>query len=97
MSILIRGVEMPERCFECPLIDATDGFWCSAADKDLRKEHGINLSKPDWCPLRHIPDDTAFIDAKALVKSFVPKQAYFTEAIIEKFWNHELVLRGDKL
>ena len=51
MSFIVKGMEMPKRCFECPIIDATDGFWCSATDKDLRKEHGINLSKPDWCPL----------------------------------------------
>ena len=55
MSVIVKGMEMPKRCFECPIIDATDGFWCSAADKDLRKEHGINLSKPVWCPLRPLP------------------------------------------
>ena len=56
MSVIVMGMQMPKRCFECPIIDATDGFWCSAADKDLRKEHGINLSKPDWCPLRPLPE-----------------------------------------
>ena len=56
MSVIVTGMEMPVRCFECPIIDATDGLWCSAADMDLRKEHGINLSRPDWCPLRPLPE-----------------------------------------
>jgi len=54
MPILIKDMEMPRRCFECPVIDTTEGLYCSIADKDLRKEHGINLTRPDWCPLVEI-------------------------------------------
>ena len=102
MSILIKGVEMPENCHECPCLrhDSLDGLHRYQCNNRLivfgEFDTWIFEKRPNWCPLRHIPDDTAFIDAKALVKSFVPKQAYFTDAIIEKFWNHELVLKEGK-
>ncbi len=73
MSVIVMGMQMPKRCFECPIIDATDGFWCSAADKDLRQEHGINLSKPDWCPLRPLPEKHGrLIDADAFIGTIRP-------------------------
>lgn len=51
MGIFIDGMKMPTRCFECPCLDTTDGLYCGFADKSLRKEHAINLRRPDWCPL----------------------------------------------
>lgn len=83
MSVVVLGMEMPNRCFECPVIDTEDGFWCSATNKSLRKEHGINLTRPKWCPLRPLPekhgelidqrvllhDDWDFCDAEDAIRS----------------------------
>lgn len=55
MGVFIDGMKMPVRCFECSCLDATDGLYCGVADKSLRKEHGINLRRPDWCPLVEVP------------------------------------------
>lgn len=55
MSILIKGMEMPNRCFECIFLTTVPSFFCLAGKRDLCAEHGINISRPDWCPLIEIP------------------------------------------
>lgn len=51
MSVLIRGMETPNRCFECIFLTTVPNFFCLAGKRDLYAEHGINISKPEWCPL----------------------------------------------
>ena len=55
MSVLIRGMEMPKRCFECIFLTTVPNFFCLAGKRDLCAEHGINISRPDWCPLIELP------------------------------------------
>lgn len=49
--------KMPLRCFECGHISSStmDGYSCKIARKSLTSEHGINIRRPDWCPLVEIP------------------------------------------
>lgn len=69
MSILIRGMEMPNRCFECIFLTTVPNFFCLAGKRDLCAEHGINISRPDWCPLVEIPTPHGRLgDLDALVK-----------------------------
>ena len=56
MSILIRGMEMPKRCFECIFLTTVPNFFCLAGKRDLCAEHGINTSRPDGCPLVELPE-----------------------------------------
>ena len=48
--------KMPLRCFECEYISPStmDGYSCKTAHKSLVSEHGINIRRPDWCPLIEI-------------------------------------------
>ena len=55
MSILIRDMTMPNRCFECIFLATVPNFFCLAGKRDLCAEHGINISRPDWCPLIELP------------------------------------------
>ena len=55
MSILIKSMEMPNRCFECIFLATVPNFFCLAGKRDLCAEHGINISRPDWCPLVEVP------------------------------------------
>lgn len=73
MSILIKGMEMPTSCGQCPL-----------HDEDYRgKEHcdigwkmiGKSEEKPDWCPLVPVPPHGRLIDADALAGLFRAKVA----------------------
>ncbi len=56
MSIYIKGMEMPTSCFECKLLDYTDTYKCRVRFESLAREHGINISRPDWCPLVPVPE-----------------------------------------
>lgn len=41
-------------------------------NKDLRREHGINISRPDWCPLINIPTPHGrLIDADKLMVEII--------------------------
>ena len=51
MSILIKGMDMPSNCIECPFCDGEYGT-CDCM-KDCRV--GGADEKPDWCPLEEVP------------------------------------------
>lgn len=56
MSILIKGMEMPQGCGDCPCLGGEyhgsydNHFYCQVTDK------GIGEHKPDWCPLIEVPE-----------------------------------------
>lgn len=51
MSVLIKGMEMPENCLDCIL---SGDFFCKG--KPLNFTGYIDEDKrPDWCPLVNIP------------------------------------------
>lgn len=67
MSILIKGMEMPDDCKTCDLCQYDDGFWgfCFANDERIADE-----GRREDCPLIEVPPhgrlidaDDAFIDA----------------------------------
>ena len=57
MSVLIRGMEMPERCGLCPCFHAEHPMYCQAvkAHKDKRIIAPYGAPIPDWCPLIELP------------------------------------------
>lgn len=62
MSVLIKGMEMPQRCKECDLfIEAA----CYAKGyRDYRRI--MDTAKPDDCPLVEVPPHGRLIDADKL-------------------------------
>lgn len=67
-DILIHGMEMPNRCADCWLMDGED-CWCSATrgkHLDAGYRYGIK-DRPDWCPLVALPEGHGdLIDRNAL-------------------------------
>ncbi len=71
MSILIKGMRMPENCIKCPM---QFGGMCYVmpAEVDERRvaptvEEALKQGKPDWCPLVEIPEPHGdLIDRDAL-------------------------------
>lgn len=55
MGVYIKGMAMPNRCFECIFLSTVPNFYCLAGKMDLCAKHGINISRPDDCPLVDIP------------------------------------------
>lgn len=73
MGIYIKGMEMPTKCFNCPLAQGYDmPINCSLmpgvpklySDFDIAVK---NETKPDWCPLIPAPDHGRLVDANALM------------------------------
>ena len=59
MSILIKGMRMPENCIKCPM---QFGGMCYVMPADVDEsrvaptvEAAWKQGKPDWCPLVEIP------------------------------------------
>ena len=68
-GVYIPGMEMPTSCFECALLDYSDTYKCRFGFKSLTPEHGINISRPPFCPLIPVPDHGRLIDADAMTES----------------------------
>ena len=60
MSLLIKGMEMPESCYNCDFTN--DGFYlCKAAHPYKPLENDCEERRPDWCPLVEVSDDGVVI------------------------------------
>lgn len=72
-GIYIPGMEMPDRCFSCPLCNIEPNGESSCAKslgpvieyKEIDVETAID-TRPDWCPLVPVPAHGRLIDADAL-------------------------------
>ena len=84
MSIIVKGVDMPNRCIECPLcwhIQLEDSplliYACRKGMRPLYSHEtaeGVDefckMQKPDWCPLGDVPTPHGrLIDADALIEN----------------------------
>lgn len=59
VSIIIRNMEMPTDCRECPLqyyVSCCGQTWCRACDAKLADDFKTILleGRPEWCPLVEI-------------------------------------------
>ena len=48
MSVLVKGMDMPDSCKDCPC--SKNLVWCFAVAKPRAVDH-LGLERPDWCPL----------------------------------------------
>lgn len=57
MSKAILVIDMPECCGDCQLMDDdASGRYCIAHDEDYIDIPDTMEGKPDWCPLRELPE-----------------------------------------
>ena len=67
MSVIVKGMEMPESCYRCPM--ANDDFYlCGATEKYL--ENDSEERRPDWCPLIELPPHGRLGDLDELKTAF---------------------------
>ena len=65
MSVLVKGMKMPENCKECRM--RTDYDFCSAMPKEFGG-YTNDIRCPDWCPIQEISTKHGrLIDAEALI------------------------------
>ena len=69
MSIVVRGMEMPENCLKCPM---QFGGWCFVAPPEIDErvaptvDEAVEKGKPEWCPLVDLGKHGKLIDADKL-------------------------------
>ena len=54
-DILIKGMEMPQKCGQCKLFHAEYPMYCMAVKGYRTVGAPYGMSRPDWCPLVEIP------------------------------------------
>ena len=72
MSVLIKGMEMPKRCYDCPLYRSGNKIsntysYCSISNSKVER---FKISRPEDCPLIELQPHGRLIDADALTKVF---------------------------
>jgi hypothetical protein len=69
MSVLIKGMEMPENCLACPCGYETEGAYideCLVLKREYEKD--ADSVRPNWCPLVEIKTPHGrLIDAEKLL------------------------------
>ena len=63
MSILIKGMEMPEKCGSCDLFHVESPMHCTVVKGHKTVGAPYGMPRPDWCPLVEIPEHGRLIDA----------------------------------
>ena len=69
MSVVVKGMRMPENCIKCPL---QFGGWCYVAPPEIDErvaptvDEAVEQGKPEWCPLVDLGKHGDLIDRDAL-------------------------------
>jgi hypothetical protein len=71
MSVLIKNMEMPQKCGQCKLYHAEHPMHCMAVEGHRTVGAPYGMPRPDWCPLVELPvPHGRLIDADALKTAF---------------------------
>lgn len=69
MSIIVKGMKMPENCHECEFVDILPTCPCNKmADDDFWNNVSLAVEGHKDCPLLEVPPHGRLIDADALLK-----------------------------
>ena len=63
MSVLIKGMEMPQKCGQCKLYHAENPTYCMAVEGHRTVGAPYGMPRPDWCPLVEVEPHGRLIDA----------------------------------
>lgn len=68
MSVLVKGMEMPEKCGLCDLFHAESPMHCTVVKGHKTVGAPYGIPRPEWCPLVELPDHHGrLVDADALI------------------------------
>ena len=59
MKKAVLLMDVPEKCFDCNLcvLDMDGSISCYYNKKEICSYVGENNSRPDWCPLKPLPEE----------------------------------------
>ena len=66
MSVVIKGMDIPQSCYMCDMIELSGAISCPHANNPRNSERGRALD----CPLIEIPDHGDLIDRDALMARY---------------------------
>ena len=70
MSVLIKGMKMPEKCGSCDLFNVELPMHCTVVKGHKTVGAPYGMPRPDWCPLVEVPEPHGdLIDRDAIEKS----------------------------
>lgn len=55
-SVLIKGMEMPQKCGQCKLFHAEHPMHCMAVEGHCTVGAPYGMPRPDWCPLVEVKE-----------------------------------------
>lgn len=55
-SVLIRGMEMPQKCGQCKLYHVEYPMYCMAVEGHRTVGAPYGMPRPDWCPLVEVKE-----------------------------------------
>ena len=68
MSVIVKGMKMPENCEKCPI---REGTFCDIINKDIDRFYSGAVKRDPDCPLVELPEKHGrLIDADALKEEF---------------------------
>ena len=85
MSVLVKGMEMPENCFECAL--QTDCGTCGFYSLYVEAGHEVEINKRrEDCPLIEVPEPHGrLIDADVLQKRMIEYGWHHPDSTVHEF------------
>lgn len=70
MSVIVKGMEMPQKCGQCKLFHAEHPMHCMAVKGYRTVGAPYGMPRPDWCPLVEVKEPHGrLIDADAVNKA----------------------------
>ena len=84
MSVIVKGMEMPKNCTCCWL---SRGVYCVYHNSDWVGDHQAKQTKPDWCPLVELPEDSVSVVRCKDCKYFDDYETYCLCTNPEKGWH----------
>lgn len=72
MSVLIHGMEMPQKCGQCKLFHAEHPMYCTASEGHRTVGAPYGIPRPDWCPLVKVKEFHGdLVDKDKLMQEFI--------------------------
>ena len=69
MSVVVKGMEMPEKCGLCDLFHAESPMHCTVVKGHKTVGAPYGMPRPEWCPLVALPDKHGdLIDRQKLIE-----------------------------
>lgn len=69
-SVLVNGMEIPQKCGQCKLFHAEYPMYCTASEGHRTVGAPYGMPRPDWCPLVEVKEfHSDLIEREEVIKA----------------------------